>query len=156
MNICAQLKIIRLTLTERDLKKIVDHHNQILDLVAKFNIVFKPILFGEYAVISVTFAVCGFLIVMSDDVYVIFICIFIGMAGLLEVMIFSYGGQKIMDYAEEVCEDCYEIDRNYLIVMMRIKNQLRLYSLMYDANLETVTLIMNRAMAMITLLKSFA
>ena len=155
MNICAHLKIIRLVMNERGLKETVNHHNQVLDLVKRFNKLFDEIMFGEYAVKSVVLCVVGFLIVMTDDVFVLTICFFHGMAGVIELLIYSYGGQKIMDYGEEICDECYEIDKNYLIIMLRTKDQLRLYSLMYVANLPTVTLIMNRAMAMITLLQSF-
>lgn len=155
MNICAHLKIIRLAMNERDLKETVDHHNQIIDIVAKLNKLFNIILFTEYAVKSVILCVLGFLIFMSDDPVIVSVSMSHGLAGVIELMIFSYGGQKIMDYAEEICVECYEIDKNYLIVMLRTKYKLRLYSLMYDACLPTVTLIMNRTLALITLLKSF-
>jgi hypothetical protein len=155
MNICAHLKIVKLIINEQQLKEVVIYHNQVLDLINKFNKIFNQIIFGEYTVKSVPLCVVGYLIVMSDDIFIITVCIVHGMAGIIELLIFSYGGQKIMDYGEEICDECYEIDKNYLIIMMMTKYKLRMYSLIHDACLSTVTLILNRAMALITLLKSF-
>ncbi|CAG9801188.1 unnamed protein product [Chironomus riparius] len=156
MNVCAHLKIIRQTMNERSLKETVSYHNRIFDLIAKMNKVFSAILFGEYAFLSLLLGVNGFLIVMTNDISIRTACCIHGTTGVIELLIYSYSGQKIIDYGQEICDDCYEIDKNYLIVMLRTKHKLRLYSLMYDACLPTVTLIMNRVMAMITLLRSLA
>ena len=154
MNICAHLKIIRQVINERSLQETVDHHNQIFEIVTKFNDIYKFIIFGEYAFISVTLAVNYFLFLVSNDNSTIFVCILFGVSAVNEVLIYSYGGQKIMDFAEEICDDCYEINKDYLFIMMRTRHQLKLSALLYVANLETVTLIMNRAMAVIALLQS--
>lgn len=155
MNICAHLKIVKLIINEGELKETVIYHNQVLNLVKKFNKIFNLVILGEYTVKSVPLCVVGYLIVMSDDIFIITVCISHGMAGIIELMIFSYGGQKIMDYGEEICDECYEIDKDYLTIMIMTKYKLRVYSLMHDACLPTVTLILNRAMALITMLKSF-
>ena len=46
---------------------------------------------------------------MSDDLLRIMTAFFHSMAAFLDLLIYSYGGQKVMDYSADVCDDCENI-----------------------------------------------
>lgn len=155
INICAHFKILRTIINDTEVKEFVDYHQRVLDLAAKVNKIYSPIIFEEYLILSVIFCVIGFQVVISEDLIHSVPMMFHGTAALINLLIYSYGGEVIMDHAKRVCEDCYKIDKDYLIIMMRTKHEYKVESMMYHASLPTFSLIMGRTMSMITLLESF-
>ncbi|CAG9801717.1 unnamed protein product [Chironomus riparius] len=155
INICAHFEILRNIINEINVKEFVDYHQKTLELATKLNKIFGIVIFGEYLILSVIFCVIGFQVVISEDLIHSVPMMFHGTAALINLLIYSYGGEIIMDHANKVCEDCYKINKDYLIVMMRTKHEYKVESMMYHASLPTFSLIMGRTMSMITLLESF-
>ncbi|XP_070508199.1 odorant receptor 45a-like [Chironomus tepperi] len=155
MNICAHFEILKIVINELEVKEFVDYHQKILDLAKYVNKLFSPIIFGEYLVLSVLFSVLALETGISKSFMDLIPILFHGMASLMDLMIYSYGGQNIMDCASEICKECYNVDNNYLIIMLRTKRELKMESLMYHASLPMCSLIMGRNMSLITLMKAF-
>ena len=72
----------------------------------------------------------------------------------LELLIYSYGGQKVMDSSMAVCDDVYEIDKNYLFIMMRSQMAVEMKSGFFHACLPIYMILIKRTMSLITLLQS--
>jgi len=138
-----------------NVKEFVDYHQKILDISKQMNKLFSPIIFGEYLVLSVLFCVLALEVVISKNFIDLIPFFFHGIASLMDLMIYSYCGQKVMDSAARVCEDCYEINKDHHIIMLRTKRELKIESMMYHASLPMSSLIMGRTMSLITLMKSF-
>ncbi|CAG9801718.1 unnamed protein product [Chironomus riparius] len=155
MNICAHFEILKIVIHDLEVKEFVEYHQKVLNLAKHINRLFNPIIFGEYLVLSVLFCVLALEAGLSENFFDFIPILFHGIASLLDLMIYSYGGQKIMDCASEICKDCYNVDSNYLIIMLRTKRELKIESMMYHAALPMCSLIMGRTMSLITLMKSF-
>lgn len=155
INICAHFEILRRIINDIEVKEFVDYHQRVLELSEKINKIFSIVIFEEYLILSVIFCVIGFQVVISEDLIHSIPMMFHGTAALINLLIYSYGGEIIMDHANNVCKDCYRINKDYLIIMMRTKHEYKVQSMMYHASLPTFSLIMGRTMSMITLLESF-
>ncbi|KAL7011657.1 hypothetical protein ACKWTF_014373 [Chironomus riparius] len=102
---------------------------------------------------SVLFCVLTFPIILNDDASKPIPHLFHAIAGIIDLLIYSYGGQKVMDSAVDVCKDCYDAEK--MIVMLRTKHDVRIESVYYDASLPTFSLMIGRTMSLIAVLKSF-
>jgi hypothetical protein len=153
MNICAHLKILRTSINELEVVKFVEYHQNIIDMAMKLNTLFKFIIFQEYLLLSVLLCVLAFPIAYNDDIIKSIPFFMHAIAGIIDLLIYSYGGQKIMDLAGDICDDCY--DANKLIVIIRSQHKLKIKSMCYHASMATFDLMIRRAMRLITLLKSF-
>lgn len=155
MNICAHFEVLKKVSNEMELKDFVEYHLKLLDITPRVNYFFRVVVFQEFAVLSLLLGVIAFRIVISKSVTESIPVYFHGIACVTTLLVYAYSGQRIMDSAGEVCRDCYVIDKNYTIIMMRTKKQLKIESSMFHASLPAFTLIMNRTMSLFTLLKSF-
>jgi triphosphoribosyl-dephospho-CoA synthetase len=155
MNICAHFEILKIEIHELEVKEFVEYHQKVLNLSKHMNKLFSPIIFGEYLILSVLFCVVALEVGISESLVDTIPILFHGMASFMDLMIYSYGGQKIMDCASAVCEECYKIDDNYLIIMSRTKRDVKMEAFMYHASLPMSSLIISRTMSLITLMKSF-
>lgn len=153
MNICAHLKILRMSIHELEVIKFVEYHQEIIDMAMKLNTLFKFIIFQEYLLFSVLLCVLSFPIVYNEDISKSIPLFFHAIAGIIDLLIYSYGGQKVMDLAAEIGDDCYDIKK--LIIIIRTKHKLKIESMFYHASLPTFDLMIGRTMSLITLLKSF-
>lgn len=138
-----------------ELKDFVNYHQKVIDMTLKLNKLFSFVIFIEFMLLSILLCVTAFQVVMSDDLLRIMTAFFHGMAAFMDLLIYSYGGQKVMDCSAEVCDDCEKIDDNYVFISMRAQKELRIKSMMFHATLPTFTLILSRTMSLITLLQSF-
>ena len=138
-----------------ELKKFIDYHKNIINLATRLNKLFQVIIFVEYIVLSALLCVNAFQVVMSDDFATIFTATFHGMASFIDLFIYSYGGQQIMDSALHICDDCYKTSKELAFIVLRTHKEIRIKSLMYHASMPTFTVIMSRTMSLITLLQSF-
>lgn len=141
---------------ELELKEFVNYHRDIINLASKLNKLYKFVIFFEYLVLSAFLCVCAFRVVVSKDLAKVFTAAFHGLAGLIDMLIYSYGGQKIMDSALDVGNDCSKIRKDYAFVILRTQHELKIEAFMYHASLPTFSVIMSRTMSLITMLQSFA
>ena len=74
---------------------------------------------------------------------------------LIDMLIYSYGGQILMDSAKSVCDENERIDKNYVFLLMRAQSEIKIDTGFFSATLPTFCTILNRVMSLITLLQSF-
>ncbi|KAL7011659.1 hypothetical protein ACKWTF_014375 [Chironomus riparius] len=122
-------------------------------MASKLNKLYKVIIFLQYMLLSILLCVLAFPIVYNDDILKTIPHIFHAVAGIVEMLIYSYCGQTIMDLAADICKNCYESDM--MMVMLRTKYEVRIESMFYHASLPTFTLMVSWTMSLITLMKSF-
>lgn len=155
MNISAHFEILRNLINEIKLEDFVEYHLQITHITKRLNKLFNVIIFTEYVFITLMLCTTGFQIVMCEDSIRIFAAVFHGIACIIDILIYSYGGQMIISSACAVTKDFYEFDKEYILVLMRTKLDVKINSLFYTACLPESSLIMGRTMSLITMLKSF-
>ena len=95
------------------------------------------------------------MVVIVNDPAKTFRAFFQLFAGMPKILTYSYGGQRILDTASSVCKNCYTLDKDYLAIMMRTNQEVKIKTFAYDATLETFTFIINQTMSFFTLLRSF-
>lgn len=103
--------------------------------------------------LSLLLCVLDFQIMINENKIKAIPGFFHAVAASIGLLIFSYGGQKVMDSANDVCKDTY--NPQHYFVMMRTKHELKIKSLTFHASLPTFTDVMSRTMSLIALMKSF-
>lgn len=124
-------------------------------MTKKINKIYNVSIFLGFLFFSLLLCVTAFQVLVSDDLKQITKAFFHGTAVLIDLLIWSYGGQRIMDCSLEVCDDCYKLDKDYKIIMIMTHRELKIESLKVETSLPTFTLVINRTMSLITLFKSF-
>lgn len=153
MNISAHFEIMQDLIHEIPIKEFAVHHQRLLSLGSKINKIFKFIVLEEYLMLSLLLCVLDFQIVINENKTKAIPGFFHGMAAITELLIFSYGGQKVMDSARDVCKNSY--DPQHYFIMMRTKRELKIESLTFHASLPTFSTTMSRTMSLIALMESF-
>lgn len=127
-----------------------------LELAEKLNSLFKEIVFTEYLVMTVLLCVDGFQVIEFDEWSKKFNAFLHTATALIDLSIYSYGGQKIMDCSMSLCDESEKVDRNYMLVILRSQCGVKIQNGFFNAaSLPTFCLILNRVMSLITLLQSF-
>jgi len=62
---------------------------------------------------------------------------------LIDLFIYSYGGQIIMDSAMSVCDENENIDKNYIIINIKTQAELKIDTGFFSATLPTFCTILN-------------
>ena len=138
-----------------DLKEFVEYHRSILNVALKFTNLFKEIVFFEYFFMTVLLCVDGFQAIEVIGISKKFNFLFHTVNSLLDLFIYSYGGQILMDSAMSVCDENERIDKNYVFLLMRAQSEIKIDTGFFSATLPTFCTILNRVMSLITLLQSF-
>ena len=153
MYITAHLKILREIIHEVELKEFVKNHQEVLKLLTKFKRIFKPVIFVHYVLISMFLVVIASQIVIIIEVELRMIAISSVMISIATLLIFSYGGQMIMQSSASVCQEFYKIDRDCLIVIMRIQKPLSLKVGFFEPNLSSCRSYLEYTFSLVALLK---
>jgi hypothetical protein len=128
---------------------------ELLDLVANLNEIFSPIIFTQFLVNAIMICVIGFEIVMAESfIGKIFPAIF-GTAVVIQLFIYAFGGQLVIDKSDAVGKDLYENDRDFLIINARPLKQTKVASPFFSVDLPTFVSIMNSAWSLIATLQNF-
>jgi 7tm Odorant receptor len=80
---------------------------------------------------------------------------YIGMAIIIQLFIYSFGGQLIKDRSSRVAENFYDFDADYVIIIAKAQKSSKIETAFFQANLETFSNIMKSTASLITLLQSF-
>ena len=155
MNISAHFIILRDIILETELKEFVKYHQKIIGVTKKVSKLYKPIIFTEFVLVTTILCVSGLQIIMSNDFSKFFVALFLNLAAVVDVVIFAFGAQKVLDSALAVCNEVYKADKNYLLIMMITQKELKFDVGLFHASLNTLSIILSRTMSFITLLKSF-
>lgn len=137
-----------------DKKKFVKKHQVIIDLVEDLNNLIRPVLFVQFLISSMLLCVIGFQIVMFQDVFQLFTHLNFGAAVMIQLFVYAYGGQIIMDKSLLVADELYDLDTDMVTIISRVQKASTIKYLFYIANLPTFSAILSSAASFITLLQS--
>jgi hypothetical protein len=154
LNICAHFDILRDSF-DGDKKKFIEKHHKILELADELNRLYKPIVFAQHFLSSTNLCVIGFQFVVDKSIPKRFEDSVFALTVIMQLFIYSYGGQLIMDKSSSVADDLYEIDKDFVTIIQRAQKPSVIEAGFYKASLPLFTTIMNSAASLITLLKSF-
>lgn len=155
LNICAHFQILRKQINKMDLKEFVNYHRSVIDMTKKLNRLLSTAVFLEFLIFSLLLCVTAFEVVMGDNFVRVMIASIHVSAAFVDLLIYSYGGQRVMDCSMEICDDCYKLDRNYFLIMIRAHRELKIEALVFHASLPTFSIVLSRTMSLITLFRSF-
>jgi 7tm Odorant receptor len=99
--------------------------------------------------------VIGFQIVVLESLIEKVIASIFGAAIIIQMFIYSFGGQLIADKSSSVAENFYENDKDFIIIIARSQKAAKINAGFYQANLPTFSSILSSAASLITLLQSF-
>jgi hypothetical protein len=138
-----------------DVKEFVVYHREILNLGSKLQHLFKEVVFVQFISMTLLLCVDGFQLIEFEGMSKKFNAFFHTATALIDLFIYSYGGQKIMDSSKSVCDENENIDKSYVVINMRAQSELKIDTGFFNASLPTFSTILNRVMSLITLLQSF-
>jgi hypothetical protein len=141
---------------ETEMKEFVGYHQKVLKMASDFNNLYKPIIFLIHLLLGVLFCAIGFQIIRVSDSSVLLTAASVACSTTFQLFVISYGGQMIMDKSAAVCNQMYQIDKDYLFIIQRSQKEMKIEAWFFHASLPTMTTILNSAGSMITLLKSIA
>lgn len=156
LSISAHLQILRGSINDLKINEFVNYHTKIISLTNRLNSIYSPMIFTEFFIISSTlFVVLGLNVIAAESLFEL-LAPFLHISGALtDVGCHSFSSQKIMDSSEEICEDAYNIDKDYIMVIMMAQKKLRITTAFFDASFETFSFMLSRSWSFITLLYSF-
>lgn len=155
LNIAAHLEILKGSLNELKIDEFVKYHLKIINITNKLNSVYSPMIFTQFFIETTLFVELG-LNVLAADTFLERLQPFMHVSGALaDVACYSFGSQKVMDSSEEICEDAYNIDKDYLLVIMTAQRKLRITTVFFAASFETFSFMLSRTWSLISLFNSF-
>jgi len=154
MHVCAHLQFLRDSF-DGNKEKFVTQHQRLLKLVVNFTHVFEPIIFTQFLMSSMQLCVLGFQLVVLQSLYQRLVVTFFAIAIIIQLFIYCYGGQNVMDKTAAVADHFYQTDKDFIIIIARANMAAIVKAGFYRATLETLYEILKTAASLITLLKSF-
>lgn len=155
LNVTAHLDILRDIVENSDLQDFVTYHFKIIKLAQKLNNLFRPIVLNEFIIITIFLCFTGVQIIKCDNLIIILAAFLHCTAGVVDMTVYAYGGQRISDKSVAVCNQMYIISRKYVPVIMMSQKEINFDGLFFKASMETLSVTLGRAVSFITLLKSF-
>ena len=104
---------------------------------------------------STLFVVLGLSVITADNLLENLSPVLHTPGALIYVAVFAFGSQKIMDSSEAICDEAYNIDKDYLMVIMIAQKKLRFTTGFFDVSFDTYSIMLSRSWSFITLLNSF-
>lgn len=140
---------------DKDWKVFVENHLKILKIAENLNNLYKPIIFAQLLTTNFLLCMIGFQIVMAKDYYGLLVVAPFGIAVLIQLFLYCFGGQLVLDGTSSVASNLYVLDKNLTIVSAKCLKGFKTESFVYKADLPTFTAILSSAQGLITALKSF-
>lgn len=154
LNLCAHFDILRKSSNEIDKSDFIKYHQKILNLSADLNNLVKPVVLTQFLISSLLLCVIGFQLVMVESVFKKIVALVFGCAIIIQLFVYSFGGQQIMDKSLSVALEIYQLDKDYRLIILRSQRALKIQAGFYHACLPTFRAILSSAASLMTLLKS--
>jgi gustatory receptor len=154
LNICAFFDILLEMSDRMELRNFVENHRQVLDMAARLNYLVKPIIFVQFLVSSLILCIIGFQLVMFQSFYKRLVALLFGTAVIIQLFIYSFGGQQIMDKSINVSGKMYNLNKNYRMIIMRSHRPCKIQAGIFKASLPSFLAILSNAGSLMMLLKS--
>lgn len=155
LNICAHFDILRESYNG-DKKKWIQDHQAIISLAEELIELFKPLILVQFFISSMALCGMGVQLTLSDSIVKQIIALNFGFAMMIQLFIYCFGGQLILDKSSSVADDFYELDKDFIIIIARGQKALTVKAGIYEATLPNFSVILNSAASLITLMKSFS
>lgn len=151
LNVWAHFDLLKIELNKR---LFIEKHCYLLVLSKKLNKLMKFIIFIQFLMSSLNLCVLGFQFVMLDNIFKRIVTVFFGLAIIIQLFIYAFGGQLIMDKSSTIADDLFDMDKDTLLIIARTQTPIRIKSGFFEANLSTFRNCLSRAGSLITLLQS--
>lgn len=92
---------------------------------------------------------------MVEGIFKKIVALVFGLAIIIQLFVYSFGGQQIMDKSLSVTLEIYQADRDNRFIVLRTMKPVKIRAGFYHASLPTFRAILSSAASLITLLKSF-
>jgi odorant receptor len=126
-----------------------------LESVEDLNKIFKKVVFAQFLLSSVQLCVLGFQIVVIENIAGLIVPLIFGFTIIIQLFVFALGGQLIVNTSVAVSENCYEVDRDLILIIARPQKLTLINSVFFTADLPSFLSIMRFTGSLITMLKSF-
>jgi hypothetical protein len=153
-NIGAHFEHLREQVHETEKVEFIKRHQEILGLSHELNDIFRPVIFVEFLTISIVFCGVGVSFAMSRDFIDQLMLMCYANAMLVQLFFYCYGGQYLIDRAASVCDDVYEADRDFKLIIMRAKKGVKMEAPFFRATLEQLASVLNTTWALISVIRS--
>jgi gustatory receptor len=138
-----------------DKKKFVKKHLQLLELVKELNDIFKEIVFCQFLLSSMLLCVLGFQVVAVKSVASMIVPAVYSFTIIIQLFVYSFGGQHIVDTSDAVSKNIYKVDRDSTVIIARPHQRTLIKSVFFTADLPSFLFIIRSTGSLITMLKSF-
>lgn len=154
LSVCAHFDFLAKSY-DGDKKKFSERHQKLLDLAEDLCSVMRPVVFMQFGISAMLLFVLGFQVVMEEDVLKRFVAASFGLSIIIQLFVYSLGGQMILDKSSAVADDFYETDIDLVIIIARAQNPIKVTAWFYEVSFPTLSAILSSAGSLITMLKSF-
>jgi hypothetical protein len=113
-------------------------------------------MFMQLLITNILLCTIGFQLIVIKNFYGLVLAAPFGLASALQLFFYCYGGQIILDKTSSIAENCYDLDKEFIIIIARAQKGFTMKAFLYQANLPTFTAVLSSAQGLITLLQSFA
>ncbi|CAG9806364.1 unnamed protein product [Chironomus riparius] len=155
LYICGHFEILRKTVNTRELKKFVDSHREIIEVATKLSKLYWPVVLIQFSMMALIFCIAAIQIIIIPEVSQKITAGTHLIGGTVALFTYSYGSQKVMDSALSVGDDIYQIDKNYLFILMRTQRLLKIKAGFIHACLPTFLMLLSWTVSLVTLIESF-
>lgn len=108
----------------------------------------------EFVIGALYLCVLGFQLLMNELFVKKFIAAVYIFAVLVQLSVYSYGGQLIMSSSASVADNLEGLDKDYVIIIARAQKPSSLNAWFYKADLPTFQILLSSAASIFTVLKS--
>lgn len=154
LNVCTHFEILRESFVG-DKKKFINRHQMLSEFTENFTKLFKVVIFSQLFCSSMQLCVLGFQLVAIRSFYHRAVVAVFGLAIIIQLFIYCYGCQLILDKTTEVADHLYVLDKDFVIIIARAHKGKKVKAWFYDPSLSTMSAILSSAASLITLLRSF-
>jgi hypothetical protein len=154
LNISTHFDILRESF-DGDKKKFVEKHLELLNLVKDLNELFNEVVFCQFLLSSLQLCVLGFQVVIVESIAGLIVPAVYGLTIIIQLFVYSFGGQLIVNSSDAISENLYEVDRDLILMIARPQKSTMIKSVFFTADLPSFLSIMRFTGSLITMLKSF-
>jgi hypothetical protein len=153
-NIGAHFEDLREQIHEIEKVSFIKRHQQILSFAKELNEIFRPIIFVEFLTISFVLCGVGVSLAIKRELIDQLMLLCYGSAMTIQLFLYCYSGQYLMNRTASVCDEVYNLNLDYKLIIMRAQKGMRIEAPFFRATLEQFGSILNTTWALISVIRS--
>lgn len=154
LNVCEHFEFLKRSY-DNDKKIFTERHGKLLNLSKTLCHLVKPVIFVQFVISSMLLCVLAVQLVVHDSFIKRLHAASFGFSVIIQLFVYSFGGQLIMDKSSSVADDFYEFDRDFTIIIPCSRRPVKVTAWFYEATLPTFSSILSSTASLFTILKSF-